>query len=126
MIRKGRERRIERRVTGARAAAILLQPLQDAFRQRLRLLDLLRLIARAAHADPDVAVAFQHEECAADSRPGPEGFLAETVDFLRLCSFFIALFRLFFAMEHVLPALRRIAARKPSGPGRESAAHSSC
>ena len=55
--------------------------LQDNLSEGLRLLDLGRLIAGSADADPDIAVALQDIERAADAVSRPEGFVSKSTIF---------------------------------------------
>src|SRR6266567_3961922 len=55
--------------------------LQDHLSEGLRLLDLGRLIAGSADADPDIAVALQDIERAADAVSRPKGFVSKTAIF---------------------------------------------
>src|SRR5437870_8549938 len=94
--------------------------LQDNLSEGLRLLDLGRLIAGSADADPDIAVALQDIERAADAVSRPEGFVSKTCDLLRrrrLLLFFLASFVLvlvarlrgiLLTMESFFPELLRI------------------
>src|SRR6266571_4194945 len=94
--------------------------LQDHLSEGLRLLDLGRLIAGSADADPDIAVALQDIERAADAVSRPKGFVSKTCDLFRrrrlllfLASFVLVLVArllgILLTMERFFPELLRIA-----------------
>jgi hypothetical protein len=96
-----------------------LQTLQHDFNERLRFLNLDRLIARTPYANGDVDVTFEHVQFAAEAARRPEGLVSKTGNFLRSCRLpllFFACIRLFFvAVENFLPRLLRIARVRPVG-----------